>query len=118
MSVIVHHEAGLADDSPDEDWFKLCGQHGWIGLTKDRFRASQRELQFSQIMAAGAVVYFLKKADLTGDRQGQAFIRASAKMIRIARSGTPPPPFIGTVTALGQAKVDWTREKWESQRRR
>lgn len=100
LTLTAYHETSLPDDADDNEWFKLCGQNGWIGLTKDR-KLARRDIQIAQIIGARAVVYFLRNASLVGQDAAELIITASRKIRRIAIAGTPKAPLIGRIGAFG-----------------
>ena len=111
IEIVAYAETDLAPNADDEEWFELCARNGWVAVTKDR-AVARRELQTEQIMNAGAMVYFLTTASMTGENQARVLIAASRRILRIARAGTPPPPLMGRISPFGNARVTLTKEQW------
>lgn len=95
--VEVHH-VHFADGTPDAEWLPVIGARGWVLLTKDR-NIRRRELEIQALVNARVRAFVLTAADLTGPEQAEAFVRALARMNRIAAGSRGP--LIGRVGAKG-----------------
>ncbi len=95
--VEVHHEH-FRSGVPDAEWLPVVGERDWIVLTKDR-HIRRRELEIQAIVNARVRAFVLTAADLTGAEQAVSFVRALARMNRIAAASRGP--LIGRVSESG-----------------
>lgn len=95
--VEVHHDhfdAGV----PDAEWLPIVGARRWVVLTKDR-NIRRRELEIHALVNARVRAFVLTATELTGREQAEAFVRALAKMNRMASASRGP--LIGRVSESG-----------------
>ncbi len=97
VAVVCHHEH-FATGTEDEAWLAELARHSdWIVLTKDG-RIRRRPLEFQAMTRAGLRVFALTSGNLSGEEQGEAFVRA---LKRIRRLAARPGPYIARVTRYG-----------------
>ena len=104
-TVVVHHEL-FQPGTEDSVWLAALAEHpDWLVLTKDR-QIQRRPLEQQAYLNARLRVFALTSANLTGEEQAAAFVRALPKIRRLAqRRG----PFIAKVTAGGVVQVVMSR---------
>ena len=95
--VEVHHDH-FESGAPDAEWLPVVGERRWVVLTKDR-NIRRRELEIHALMNARVRAFVLTAAELTGREQAEAFVRALAKMNRVASASRGP--LIGRVSESG-----------------
>lgn len=101
VTVVVHHEL-FGPGTPDPVWLSALAEHpDWLVLTKDR-QIQRRPLEQQAYLNARLRVFALTSANLTGEEQAAAFVRALAKIRRLSRRRGP---FIAKVTAGGIVQV-------------
>lgn len=95
---VVHHDDEFPQDALDEEWLPVCGERGWVVLTKDK--AIRRRMQERQAhLAAGGRAFFLTSGSMTGVDMAQVFVAHLGRMRRLV--STQPPPFIALVDRGG-----------------
>jgi hypothetical protein len=96
--IVVHHDI-LPEDSPDEDWIRLCGEKGYIAITEDKhIRYRQHELE--AIIEYQARVIVLRAKLLTGKQKGEVIAAVLTKIGKFADENSPP--FVGRLLRSGQ----------------
>lgn len=110
ITVVVHHEMFPAG-TEDTVWLSELAKHSdWLVLTKDR-QIQRRPLEQQAYLNARLRVFALTSANLTGEEQAGAFVRALGKIKRLARRRGP---FIAKVTAGGVVQVVVSRQRLTS----
>lgn len=99
--VITHHQK-FAPGTPDAVWLAALAEHpDWIVITKDS-QIRRRPLEREAYKNSRARVFTLTCANLTGQQQAEALVRALPKIRRLSkRQG----PFIARVTAAGAVEI-------------
>jgi len=106
-TVVVHHEL-FQPGTEDTVWLAALAEHPeWLILTKDR-QIQRRPLEQQAYLNARLRVFALTSANLTGEEQAAAFVRALGKIRRLARKRGP---FIAKVTAGGVVQVVASRQR-------
>lgn len=96
---VVVHDDVLADDSPDEDWIKLCGEKGYIAITKDK-QILYRKHEIESIKKHKARVVVLRAKHLTGTQNGEIIAKALPKIAKFADRTSAP--FVAGLVRSGE----------------
>lgn len=68
---------------------RVATERGWLILTKDK-RVRRRPIELEVIRSAGAAAFILTAGDLSGPDQAAIFVRAAARILRLAATHTRP----------------------------
>lgn len=94
---IAHHQR-FAPACPDEEWMIAAGREGWIVITRDQaIRRKPNELK--AFREAKLVMFALASGNATADDTATLVVDLYPKMLRKAKSATPPAMF--SVTLAG-----------------
>lgn len=96
------HEDHFAPDCADVDWMRFATERGWLILTKDK-RVRRRPIELGLIRTAGAASFILTGGDLSGADQSAIFVRAAARIAKLATTHTRP--LIASISRSGAVTV-------------
>jgi predicted nuclease of predicted toxin-antitoxin system len=120
---VERHDDHFAQDAPDTEWIGAVAAKGWIILTKDR-QIMSRVPELAAVAEAGARLYALSSANVTGQQMAAAFIKALPKIFRSL--GQQKPPYASKIDSNGNVAIAWGHKEliqnlrsgnWERQKK-
>ncbi len=113
------------DDTPDQEWARLCAGNGWLALTGDKDIASIPE-EIDAVMIHGACLFILTFGHGTNHPLlAENLIRTAGRVLRFHRHN--PAPFIAKVNRPnardweagkpGTVRMFRSYESWTARRR-
>lgn len=94
----IYHDEQFPQDALDEEWLPLCGERGWVVLTKDK-AIRRRLLERQALLSAGVRAFFLTSGSMTGAEMAGAFLRCLPAMSQLIEN--EDAPFIALVSRSG-----------------
>jgi hypothetical protein len=90
------HDRHFAQNTPDPDWLKACGERGWIVLTADK----RIERHWGHVIKASKVAVFIFSSNnAPAEEWVEPIKQYRAKLFRIIKN--IPAPFIAHITMDG-----------------
>jgi predicted nuclease of predicted toxin-antitoxin system len=116
---VERHKDRFAQDANDVDWLAVCGQRGWVVLTKDK-AIRYNELELAALISAGVATFVIASGEMRAEDMSDAFIKALPQIARFLKN--KEMPFIARVSPDGVVAmwIDSTRKdhmKADQQRR-
>lgn len=94
---IAHHER-FADNLADEGWLSVAGTEGWIVITRDK-NIRRKSNEIKAYRDNNVVAFVLASGNASAEDTARLVVSLYPKMLRKARSSTPPAMF--SVTLAG-----------------
>lgn len=92
---VVAHDERFAQDVPDEEWLRVAGERAWVVLSKDG-RIAYRATEWIALRESKVRAFFLRDGNATGKEMAELFVRHLPRIVKLARTQTPP--FLARVT--------------------
>ena len=93
---IAHHER-FADNLPDEDWLPVAGAEGWIVITRDK-NIRRKPNEIKAYRDNKVIAFVLASGNASAEVTARLVVELYPKMLRKARSSTPPAMFSVTLS--------------------
>lgn len=108
-AIIELHKDHFAHDEKDTVWLEVCGNKGWVVLTKDRnIRYNLVERQ--TLLDSGVAAFVLTSGQMNGAEMAHAYIKALPKITNFLEKYSRP--FIARVHKDGRVEM-WINSSGE-----
>jgi len=95
------HRDHFAHDTPDPEWLREVGRHGWLVLTRDQ-NIRRKPDELAALREAGVILFALTSGNLSAQETAEIVVGAWPKMKRLAAATKPPAIF--SLTRGGEVK--------------